>query len=116
MADREKRLSQSPTGTGGLVRGPIQTGRMKINLVSGEPGALHLCDTEFLHFRSALCCFDPDQGNQLLLRWRTCSHTLAVNHGLAHAACEDGVILTLTYLYHVTLEQTQTIRQQCVEL
>jgi hypothetical protein len=42
MAAREERLSQSPTGTGGLVRGPIQTGRMKINLVSGEPGALHL--------------------------------------------------------------------------
>jgi len=41
VAGREERLPQSPTGAGGLVRGPIQTGRVKINLVSEEPGALH---------------------------------------------------------------------------
>jgi hypothetical protein len=39
VAGREERLPQSPTGAGRLVRGPIQTGRVKINLVSGEPRA-----------------------------------------------------------------------------
>jgi hypothetical protein len=42
VAGREERVRQPSAGSASLVRGPFTTGRVNNNLVSGEPGALHL--------------------------------------------------------------------------